>query len=922
MKTFPVVFALILSIAQFTLTAQDAWIPGIEFQIIRSERVDVIFPRELEDEAVRAARLLDYSIEELARNLGVEKIRRWKLILSFGNSFPNGYVASGPAYSLWYQGNGGDSLSQGDWFTLMASHEGRHMMQNERLKQGFGKVLYWLFGDGGPGYLKVAVFPRWLFEGDAVLSETLLTSTGRGRNSDFALGVKAHALASDMTYSKMVNGSYRMIYPGLYEYGYFLTTYIRKNYGEEALDKIFSLGSAVPLPVLGMSLGIRAATGKGPSALFREMQDELSVLYEEQLEEVVETDAEYIHSPGKGEYFQFSNPGILPSGEIVAVKSDFDDRRRIFFYSPSGQIMRSIPYDHYMGDGISVAGSRMGFCGISRDPRWPALEYRDIFVKDLQGGEEFRLTSKSRFLTPALSPDGTRVAGVEILSDGNEKLVVIDSLSGERLSELPIPPGGTPGAPTWDSDGRNLALTLQNCDGMSLIMIDSETGEWRELTGFSFSSLADPVFWKEWVLFSTDQDGIRNIYAVHVEDKNVFRLTSRKYGASRPAVTGETLYFIDAVGIEGEALARMPLIPSEWEAAEPVRSLRMDYFQEIIEQEDFFSEQGSPFFDPEKIPETEYEVDDYRPVGSLINIHSWGLAPGQLLADDPEIRMGFFSRDILDTTSLNGWGSYNINEKTFGSGLYLQSRVLYPVISLEGVVLNRNLDGREWTETGVAAELSLPLDFSLGLIKRSLLLSMGVQFYKYQGIIEKEGGTFIDGEILWRNYLAGGFRRIFPRWSWTLGIEGILNPAESGDFLFFGHTIFNIPGILKNHSTTVSSGYEIRQGTRASRLQFIRGYSPVAGKDSVNLSVDYDFPVFYPDIPLGVAFLKRLRGNLFVQGFRRDGEVYTSAGGALFLDFIPLNLFFMELNIGVRSSYRFNDRAVRWELIFMNGAIQ
>ncbi|MCA6092208.1 amidohydrolase family protein [Streptomyces sp. SCA3-4] len=99
----------------------------------------------------------------------------------------------------------------------------------------------------------------------------------------------------------------------------------------------------------------------------------------------------------------------------------------------------------------------------TRDGR--ALLYADdrdgLFAvrrRDLASGEESVLATGGR-VHPALSPDGTRLACVDL--SGN--LVVRDLAAGtERVLAAPLGGGGLPGRPSWSPDGRYLALCDRN----------------------------------------------------------------------------------------------------------------------------------------------------------------------------------------------------------------------------------------------------------------------------------------------------------------------------------------------------------------------------------------------------------------------------------------------------------------------------
>ncbi|AUH39526.1 amidohydrolase family protein [Streptomyces sp. CMB-StM0423] len=120
------------------------------------------------------------------------------------------------------------------------------------------------------------------------------------------------------------------------------------------------------------------------------------------------------------------------------------------------------------GRGLVYADDRDGLFAVRR--------------RDLGSGEETVLAEGGRVF-PALSPDGTRLASVDMT--GN--LVVTDLDSGtEKVLAAPLGAGGLPGRPSWSPDGRYLALCDRNRlnqrfrEGYNLIrLVDAATGAAR-----------------------------------------------------------------------------------------------------------------------------------------------------------------------------------------------------------------------------------------------------------------------------------------------------------------------------------------------------------------------------------------------------------------------------------------------------------
>ena len=78
--------------------------------------------------------------------------------------------------------------------------------------------------------------PWWFIEGDAVGTETALTSSGRGRIPEFDVELRALLLSGKRyKYFKAMFGSHRDWDPlsSPYLMGYYLTTHVKRKYGPD-----------------------------------------------------------------------------------------------------------------------------------------------------------------------------------------------------------------------------------------------------------------------------------------------------------------------------------------------------------------------------------------------------------------------------------------------------------------------------------------------------------------------------------------------------------------------------------------------------------------------------------------------------------------------------------------------------------------
>ncbi|MCX6224580.1 MAG: hypothetical protein NTV01_07500, partial [Bacteroidia bacterium] len=71
------------------------------------------------------------------------------------------------------------ALETNDFSSQLIIHEVRHFAQMEKLNAGITKAAGYILGDQAQSLVLGIHVPKWLLEGDAVLTETLLSHAGR-----------------------------------------------------------------------------------------------------------------------------------------------------------------------------------------------------------------------------------------------------------------------------------------------------------------------------------------------------------------------------------------------------------------------------------------------------------------------------------------------------------------------------------------------------------------------------------------------------------------------------------------------------------------------------------------------------------------------------------------------------------------------
>jgi len=148
----------------------------------------------------------------------------------------------------------------------------------------------------------------------------------------------------------------------------------------------------------------------------------------------------------------------------------------------------------------------------------------ELQVADADGyGAQTVLDSNEPIISPAWSPDGTRLAYVSF--EGRKPVVYVQSLTtGARRAVANF--WGSNSAPAWSPDGRRLAVVLTKDGGSQIFIVSADGGDATRLTR-STAIDTEPNFSPdgELLLFTSDRGGSPQIYGMPAAGGEPRRLT-------------------------------------------------------------------------------------------------------------------------------------------------------------------------------------------------------------------------------------------------------------------------------------------------------------------------------------------------------------------------------------------------------------
>jgi hypothetical protein len=907
--------------------------PGIRWKQIDTPHFEIVFPQELAEEGRRAANTLEYLYTPLNKTLDGRR-KRFPVFLTNRGAIANGYVTLAPRKSVWFHQPGqGTFTGSGEWYNLLAAHEGRHMAQFDKANTGFTRFAGWLFGEAGTAGLSMYSIPIWWWEGDAVGMETALTRSGRGRIPEFNMGIRTQLLNGvRYSYSKAYLGSYKDWTPDWYELGYQLVSHVKQKYGSSAWRRVIGRTSRWSFWPFSFSNALKRETGIRPSELYRETLSELEAAWKNSVPVSSRLPGRTLNPPNSI-WTLYRFPQYLNDSTVVAQKAGYSVPYSLVLLDSRGKetALKQISPLAPGATRCSAAAGKIVWDEIIPDARWGMKTRPSIVVFDVRTGATRRLPGPSWYFNPSLSPDGGRVAAVEFEQDRSCALVILDAGTGRLLERIPSPENALIQSPSWSPDGRRIVFTFQKDRGKGISVLDAASGEVREALAPAWLGVSNPVLFDRWILFSSPKSGIDQIHALDQASGAEFQATSAPYGAFSPQVSpdGMRLLYAD-YSLNGMEVHESGFDPSRWTHPDSTAADAAGYAETLKAQE------GGPMLDEGMVPKTLHPVKDYIPWMHLLNVHSW--VP---VTDSQEFGLSLRSNDRLNTASLAFGPVLDLNENRVrleAAGAYAG---FFPVIDFTVSRGSRAAEyadrgGRiwkdSWNETSAGVGLGIPLDLSRGVYSTLFRAGAGASFTSVSDKSIWAWGEQFNGTMVpfhyrldFSRFREGAMRDVVPRWGQVLTAEYRHTPFKS-DYRgsqFFTRAALYLPGLAKHHGLVCRAAWEEQRPENywfSTAFLFSRGYGSVFHQRFAYASASYAFPVCYPDFALGSLFyVNRIKAGLFYDyTLGSDGGIrtqYRSTGAEAAFETHFFNLP-LPLDLGIRWVHRIEDRKNKIEALF------
>ncbi|MCO4771893.1 MAG: PD40 domain-containing protein [Deltaproteobacteria bacterium] len=619
-RYLPALLALGLMLLLGPAPAEGArWHPGLRWHTLDTEHFSIHFHQGGDQLAEEFGLLAEEVHDVLAPLMKWHPRGRTQVTLIDSTDSANGFARTTPGNQivLYVVQPTPDTSLDGyeDWWFAIFVHEYAHIVQIDMVEDVL-QLVRWVAGrlivPGG-------VLPAWMTEGFATYIETVTTTGGRGRSTYTDMLLRTAALEGTFPRIDMAEGFGSEFPRGQlrYLYGVRFHLELAEKTRPEAWIDFHHYHARGIIPFL---LPAKKAFGERFVPLWKQWR-------EDQGAEALRT-VERLGAEGAG----ITATRIVPTrvGQALRPRYTADGSQILYNHrSPSERSALRAIGRNGIGDRRIYRGGVEGMVRIEgQDAVLAALvgvtgrytSFKDLFRISLVDGKSRRLTAGRRLTWPAPHPSGTWAVAVQTRM-GQTQLVRVDLVrptgpddgdstaapSGDAgLEGSPLATGGSvadgPGGsgpeearrvrlgaqvridpltaaddgsqfagPVWDPAGERIAVSIWKPGGFRDIHVLGPDGALLRTLTWDRATDSDPA-WSpdgEYIVWSSDRDGILNLYAHRWSDAATFRVTRLVGGARYPDVAPDGTHLVfQGFGAEGWRVEEMPFDPDSWE---PVR---------------------------------------------------------------------------------------------------------------------------------------------------------------------------------------------------------------------------------------------------------------------------------------------------------------------------------------------------------------
>ena len=797
------------------------------------------------------------------------------------------------------------------WTKQLIAHEYRHAVQYNNLNRGVIKALSYVLGQQS-STIGLLTMPLWMMEGDAVMSETEMSTFGRGLQPSFTMVYRAYGNVPNTfnNVDKWFCGSYKDYIPNHYHLGFLMCRHGYNRFGRVMGDDVAELTSRRPYMLVSTSWVLKRLYGRSESQLFYDTFHTLYYHWQPLAEVTQSTRAIPVAEPKS--HTIYAHPLPSSNGKLIYLKEDLDNTTAFVEIDTLTGQERRIAYTGSISTRpqLSSAG-RLWWTEYRQSPLFAEKVDSKLCYMDIDS-QKPRTMRKHRNILYPTPTDGHGIAWVEYTPDGRYSVVVNGRSELNRRST--IPEGSEIHGMAWDEVTQGLYLIITDDDGMHIARMRRDSLE--RVTRPAYTTLSDLKAGGGKLYYGSIASGRDEMHTFDLATGREYRLSTSRYGSFQPQPIDSTT----VAGVSYDRRGYMPVVQ------------RISYDREVL-----YAPHPPKIMLPESKPWGVVNLDTVRYTATTadkvrqdtppkrfsralhaINIHSWAPASYDPYAIVEESSIAFnlgatiMTQNILST--LEGfltWG-WNPNEDSvfkgmlryYGLGVNLWVRgtyggrqKIYKIAAYDAekgeLVYSPDVKLGKYYSIGAGATLPILLqrgyhtsqlaistswNFSNGMVANVDKLEIdNYQVTNIRTIGYSEGVHQLSVGISFQDFVRQSHRDFLPPWGIAASASYTLNPTTDniGHLMVLYGKLYT-PGFAKHHSLSVAASYQTSLGgfqsdlvlsqlTFKSTRLLPRGFSSydIVNDHYVASSLNYQLPVWYPDGGWqGVIYFKRLRLNV------------------------------------------------------------
>lgn len=940
--------------AQFYTSGNEP--AGLRWRTYTTEDYKLVFPEGLDSLALVYARTLEIVKKPVGATAGFVPNANYKkplpVILHPYTANANGMVAWTPRRMELLTTPQSQAPLPCPWELHLAIHESRHVAQMQYVHEKPYRPFRWFTGDLFAAAASVLYCGPAFFEGDAVVAETELTSSGRGRTADFLEYYRASFADGDYrNYWRWRYGSQRYYTPDHYTIGYILNSGIRTVYDAPDFTaryygRIFR-HKCWPWPLFNLQGTVKEVSGKRFREAFSEVCDSLSA----QWKELRDARAPFMPMQpvaGGERLFTEYYGSAASDGRLYSLRKGLDRTPEAVTLLPDGRtsVARKFAYGVPR---LRAAAGKIYWQETIRDPRWERISWSVVKYSDDGLKTVKTLTRRSRYYNPAPSADGESVAVAEYPVEGGSALVILGA-GGSVKKRVPAPSGMQLAEPVWVGESIYVSAVTEEGTGIYELCGEGPEACFKPVLAPRSVVIKDLFCYSGKLFFSSDECGVNELF--RLEPDGAYRVTNTPQGASAFVFSEGYLYY-SSLTREGRGMYRTAV-------------------DSLVCEKSSFNGGKTVYAEAEKLSagaplkvdaSQEPEIGESKPYSRLANavrVHSWlplyvnpdaveSLSASSITSSATLGATAFFQNELETLTGTAGYSLYRSGGERHNMGeLHFAYRGLYPVIegnlSISDEQPTRTFLNMNYKGAGSGFGFSSEPVAGIPSLNASLQVYVPLQFSSggwSRGVVPQlrasmSNSVISHGENRLMNRVTASVRAysvqyvpsscIYPRLG--AGLEAGLSARFGASYLLAPDAYFYaygyLPGVMRTHGVRLSATVQTPLGEAPFCERYVsvlprgmRSYGQLASRLAGSplqscFTFDYAFPFLALDGVLAspVVSLRNMEFTLhadysyFAGGSGKASTKLGSVGADLVLRLS--NFLWVPYDTRVGVSYYYN----------------